>query len=1352
MNTKTFYFIKRVPLLALFVAGFLLITGNSGVSAQKHDAQIQKEFEKEVATPEMLSFALNLKSAANIAVYGEGGVSDKGNSTLANGFRMEGAKRDGAADRDLTDSFSAINQLPCRDVSDADLSGKVFTPGVYCLPSADLTSRLILDGENNTGAIFVFRIAAGFIAKSGASIGLENGARAANVFFAAGDSAAIGEEADFKGNVLARNSITVGDNAMIDGRVLSVKGDVSLSGNNILGPQETGFIEICKVIDASGGSGLENRFFRFQVIDLVVEVQAGQCSGPISVPAGPLAIKELQTGRTTTGGAFNGNFQLTDVSIINPNAASSIVSMNLPMFTVVVNVMPGAVPDQTVLQFTNRFAITAVVEICKEALDSGVNGFFNFTINEVRSSTGVLVVFTTPVGQCSGPIAVVVPSDANSGPPRNGTVTINELPRAGYIFTSATTTGSGTAAPFNRLVGFNALGNGGGNATVFVVAGSDGGVTTSGATAVQTTVFFNNRTAPGQLKICKIAGPGIPEFTPFTYEIIGVVPFNPVASNTVIPTNSTFLPGSGLANTQNPSQGVAVASPAPGAVLQGGVVMRFTETVLAAPTSIPGGFCQIVSSPFLVDTAVLIRETGPATVNIANPNGSSSGVSGQARISRIVSSSGIIKTAAAATTVPFSNFGPAAVGTNYNGGFQPTAVPSTITGSGTIQPGVNFYPASNGSVTGVVVPVRRGITEVDSVSVAFSPVPLKICKIAGTGVAVGTIFSFSVTADTAGGLLAPFNSTVSIPAGTAASPVCDFATGPFSPNTNNVGSFNFGSTVTITEAAKIGTLVSSITSQTGGIITNLVNRAATITNMINGVNEVMFTSRVIPESDKTPPVITPTIGGTLGNNDFYTSNVTVSWNASDSESSVSSKSGCDATTVSTDTSGVTFTCSATSEGGTNSQSVTIKRDAAPPVVSFSAASPSANADGWNNTNVAFAFSASDSLSGIAPSNPSSPLVISAEGSAVTGSVTLTDNAGNSATFISPTVKIDKTAPVLTGLSNNTVDSDSAAAVNYVVSVTDNLDSAPLSNCSPATGGTFQLGLTNVTCDATDKAGNAATQKIFQVYVLASGKEATPTGSDVTVQTNTGTGLTFENVSTPGITTVDPIPDPATVGTVPGGFAISNAVAFQINTTATFTGSVRLAFVVPQNVVLTQQQFDNLRILHGKKDAQGNPVLDAEGKPILEDVTEDNPPTSYTRDFNSRTIYAVTTSFSPFYLAQQVNNKIFPLFNQKAKNNSGSVIPVKLQLFDANGTMNLSSAETILKVRGLTLLDGNESLPVGSVGAANPDGEFRFVRDKKAGSYYIYNLNTKGLATGKYALSFYVGNDTSFFYTVNFLVR
>lgn len=90
-----------------------------------------------------------------------------------------------------------------------------------------------------------------------------------------------------------------------------------------------------------------------------------------------------------------------------------------------------------------------------------------------------------------------------------------------------------------------------------------------------------------------------------------------------------------------------------------------------------------------------------------------------------------------------------------------------------------------------------------------------------------------------------------------------------------------------------------------------------------------------PPADSTPPAITATVDGDLGDNGWYISNVNVSWTVTDDESDVSSTEGCEATDVTADTDGVTFTCTATSAGGTAWESVTVKRDATDPEVTYS---------------------------------------------------------------------------------------------------------------------------------------------------------------------------------------------------------------------------------------------------------------------------------------------------------------------------------------------------------------------------------------------------------------------------------
>lgn len=114
-------------------------------------------------------------------------------------------------------------------------------------------------------------------------------------------------------------------------------------------------------------------------------------------------------------------------------------------------------------------------------------------------------------------------------------------------------------------------------------------------------------------------------------------------------------------------------------------------------------------------------------------------------------------------------------------------------------------------------------------------------------------------------------------------------------------------------------------------------------------------------ADTTPPVIVPNVSGTAGNNGWYLGNVSITWSVSDSESPISSSTGCDDTVLATDTSGATYTCTATSAGGTSQQAVNVKRDAGPPDTAIS----SGPADPSTTGSAQFVFGGTDSLSGIA---------------------------------------------------------------------------------------------------------------------------------------------------------------------------------------------------------------------------------------------------------------------------------------------------------------------------------------------------------------------------------------------------
>src|SRR5205823_3253174 len=117
--------------------------------------------------------------------------------------------------------------------------------------------------------------------------------------------------------------------------------------------------------------------------------------------------------------------------------------------------------------------------------------------------------------------------------------------------------------------------------------------------------------------------------------------------------------------------------------------------------------------------------------------------------------------------------------------------------------------------------------------------------------------------------------------------------------------------------------------------------------------------------DATPPdIIYPAVSGTLGGDGWYTDDVTVSWLTWDQDGPIISRTGCDTTTVTTDTPGRTITCSATSEGGTASASTTFKRDTTRPTINITSPSPSRPIYERNEI-VPAAYECSDALSGVA---------------------------------------------------------------------------------------------------------------------------------------------------------------------------------------------------------------------------------------------------------------------------------------------------------------------------------------------------------------------------------------------------
>ncbi len=172
--------------------------------------------------------------------------------------------------------------------------------------------------------------------------------------------------------------------------------------------------------------------------------------------------------------------------------------------------------------------------------------------------------------------------------------------------------------------------------------------------------------------------------------------------------------------------------------------------------------------------------------------------------------------------------------------------------------------------------------------------------------------------------------------------------------------------------------------------------------------------------DKTAPTIAFVSRTAANSNGWNNGDVTLNWSCADSLSGPSAATVSETVSSEGANQSATGTCQDLADNTASDTQSGINIDTADPTLVFGNASPAANGSGWNNTNVSFSFTTGDNLSGVDTTNPaSSPLVLTAEGPAVTGDVTVTDKAGNSHMFTSPAVKIDKTSPVIT-FSNRTL--------------------------------------------------------------------------------------------------------------------------------------------------------------------------------------------------------------------------------------------------------------------------------------------------------------------------------------------
>ena len=157
---------------------------------------------------------------------------------VANGTTHTG---DAVAAQAQTDALAAYKLLlssaytVTQNLTGTDLGGLKLTPGVYTFDtSAQLTGSLTLNLLGDPNSLFIFRIGTTLTAASSSSVVTINGTGCCNVYWLVGTAATLGANSAFQGDIIADDTITLGNAASItNGSALAMTGAVTLDTNNI---------------------------------------------------------------------------------------------------------------------------------------------------------------------------------------------------------------------------------------------------------------------------------------------------------------------------------------------------------------------------------------------------------------------------------------------------------------------------------------------------------------------------------------------------------------------------------------------------------------------------------------------------------------------------------------------------------------------------------------------------------------------------------------------------------------------------------------------------------------------------------------------------------------------------------------------------------------------------------------------------------------------------------------------------------------------------------------------------------------------------------------------------------------
>jgi hypothetical protein len=404
------------------------------------------------------------------------------------------------AQADTTIAYNNLaGQASDTNLTGQDLGGLTLNSAVYTYNvSAALTGTVTLDAQGDPNALFIFQIGSTLTTASASAVALINGAQACNVFWQVGSSATLGTTTAFVGNVLAFVSITANTGATVDGRLLASTGAVTLDTNTIDRSEcAAASIPVPTVTKTASPTSrpAPGGGFTFTIDVLNSGTASATLTSLIDSVHGDLNGRgTCATGGTILAGdTYSCAFHVTFLGD-GGDTETDVVTATLTD----VSGDGGAGSDDATVTVTP--GPTGILEICKVADNSNgrVTGNFTFTF------TGRSV--TVPVGACTGPLTVPA-----------GNLTVREAPRTGSVMSACSTRPTArlvSCNPGNRSAVVSIVAGGVANETVLYVTNRRAGQPVPSTTS---TTYENLGTAP--IKLCKVAGRGVPVGTPFNFTV-----------------------------------------------------------------------------------------------------------------------------------------------------------------------------------------------------------------------------------------------------------------------------------------------------------------------------------------------------------------------------------------------------------------------------------------------------------------------------------------------------------------------------------------------------------------------------------------------------------------------------------------------------------------------------------------------------------------------------------------------------------------------------------------------------------------------------------------------------------------